>query len=233
MNRYSQQIKLPEIGNDGQQRLKHSKVLVVGAGGLGTVVATYLASMGIGVVGIADFDVINETNLHRQFLYHPYEIGLNKANVLATKLTQQNLEITIIPIPEIINADNFNANCAYDIICDCSDNLNTRIVLDRLCKIHKIPLVHGAISDWQGYVTVLHHKKQYEYADIFDAKTLLRADSCEDNGVSSPICGMIGSIMANEVLKMVLHIETNLDGGLFYFNSLMNTSNVLKLKKVV
>jgi adenylyltransferase/sulfurtransferase len=233
MSRYSQQVKLAEIGTKGQQKLEHARVLVVGAGGLGTVVATYLASMGIGMIGIADFDVIQETNLHRQFLYNPDEIGLHKATVLASKLKQQNPQIKIHAILDMIHAHHFKDFDTYDLVCDCSDNLQTRIMLDRMCKVHHLPLVHGAVAGWQGYVTLLHYKKQYEYADIFDAKTLLRADSCEDEGITGPICGMIGSVMSQEVLKIVLDMDSHLDGGLMYVHSLTNVHQVLKFKKVV
>jgi sulfur-carrier protein adenylyltransferase/sulfurtransferase len=230
--RYSQQILLPEIGTLGQEQIDKAGVLVVGAGGLGTVVATYLVAMGVGKVGIADFDEVNETNLHRQFLYTPEEIGQKKALALAGKLAAQNNHVTVIPVEECITHDNFDAVISdYAIVCDCSDNLATRLVLDKQCRFHKVPLVHGAVSDWQGYVTLFHYKNQFQYRDLFDMETLLKNDSCAINGVSSPVCGMIGSIMANETIKIILNSASNLDGGLLYCNSLKNDFKLLKLKK--
>lgn len=232
MKRYSQQILLPELGTVGQEQLGNAKVLVVGAGGLGTVVATYLVAMGVGNVGIVDFDEVDESNLHRQFLYTSSEVGFKKAGVLAKKLSSQNIHVVVNPIEKRITNENFTAILSdYTIVCDCSDNLNTRLVLDKQCGLSRIPLVHGAVSDWQGYVTVFHHINQFQYQDLFDMETLFKADSCTINGVSSPICGMIGSTMANETLKMVLGINSNLDGGLLYINGLGNVFKLLKLKK--
>jgi len=223
---------LPEIGTVGQEQISKANVLVIGAGGLGTVVAAYLVAIGTGKVGIVDFDEVDETNLHRQFLYTPTEIGLKKVSVLACKLTAQNNHVAVIPIEERITNENFAAIISdYMIVCDCSDNLNTRLVLNKQCGLHNIPLVHGAVSDWQGYVTVFHYNNQFQYHDLFDMKTLLNADSCAINGVSSPICGMIGSTMANETLKIILGIESNLDGGLQYINGLGNVFKFFKLKK--
>uniref|UniRef100_UPI00404B7E8A HesA/MoeB/ThiF family protein n=1 Tax=Flavobacterium sp. TaxID=239 RepID=UPI00404B7E8A len=232
MKRYAQQVKLPEIGIVGQEKIQNSAVLIVGAGGLGTVVATYLASMGFGKILIVDFDSVDETNLHRQFLYTEFDIGEKKANVLAKKLNVQNSQIQIIPIVERITDENFSHIISNSsIVCDCSDNLATRFLLDMQCHQFKIPLVHGAASTWEGYITLFHYKKQFQYKDLFGIKTLLQADSCENIGISSPICGIVGSTMANEVLKIVLDLESNLDGGILYINGLQNVFKVLKLKK--
>jgi molybdopterin/thiamine biosynthesis adenylyltransferase len=232
MQRYQQQMLLPEIGTAGQEQLDRASVLVVGAGGLGTVVATYLVAMGVGTVGIIDFDVVEETNLHRQFLYTKAEVGQSKATVLATKLSLQNEHITIHALAERITKENFlTIGKAYAVVCDCSDNLSTRVLLDKQCNLHTTPLVHGAVAEWHGYVTVFHHKNQFQYQHLFDMQTLLRADTCAVSGVSSPICGIIGSAMANECLKIILEIASNLDGGLFYADGLKNVFKILKLRK--
>lgn len=233
MKRYSQQMLLPEIGTTGQEKLGNTNVLVVGAGGLGTVVATYLVAMGVGTVGIIDFDEVDETNLHRQFLYTSSDVGQKKAHVLVNKLRAQNTHVVVNAIEDRINNENFATIISdYTIVCDCSDNLNTRLVLDKQCGLSLIPLVHGAVSNWDGYLTLFHHKNQFQYQDLFAIETLLKADSCSINGVSSPICGVIGSIMANETLKIILGVESNLDGGLLYVNGLSNVFKFLKLKKI-
>lgn len=232
MKRYKQQMLLPEIGTGGQKQLDKTSVLVVGAGGLGTVVATYLSIMGVGKVGVVDFDEVDETNLHRQFFYSSEDIGHKKTKVLATKLKKQNNSIEVIPIIERIDNLNFERIASgYKIICDCSDNLATRLILDNQCKLFKLPLLHGAVSDWQGYLTIFHYKNQFQYHDLFDIKTLLKNDSCESNGILSPICGIIGSMMANEAVKIILDLDSSLDGGLLYFNGLNSNSKLLKLKK--
>lgn len=232
MKRYKQQIQLPEIGEEGQQKISQASVLVVGAGGLGTVVATYLVAMGIGKIGIVDFDTIEETNLHRQFLYSSNDLGKSKALVLTSKLKNQNEHLTICAYDEELTSNNFDEIIKnYSIVCDCTDNLNTRLIIDKNCFAKEIPLVHGAVSDWQGYITLLHYKNKFQYQDLFDIKTLLQADSCESKGISSPVCGMIGSLMSNEVVKIILGIKSNLDGGLFYVNGLTNNFKFLKLKR--
>jgi molybdopterin/thiamine biosynthesis adenylyltransferase len=232
VKRYQQQIQLPEIGEEGQQKISQASVLVVGAGGLGTVVATYLVAMGIGEVGIVDFDTIEESNLHRQFLYSSNDIGKNKAIVLTSKLKKQNEHLTICAFDKELTNSNFDEIIKnYSIVCDCTDNLNTRLLIDKKCFANEIPLVHGAVSEWQGYITLLHHKNKFQYQDLFDIKTLLQVDSCESKGISSPVCGIIGSLMSNEVVKIILGIESNLDGGLLYVNGLINKFKFLKLKK--
>ena len=233
MKRYKQQIQLPEIGEEGQQKISQASVLVVGAGGLGTVVATYLVAMGVGKIGIVDFDTIEETNLHRQFLYSSNDLGKSKALVLTSKLKKQNEHLTICAYDEELTISNFDEiNKNYSIVCDCTDNLNTRLIIDKNCFTKEIPLVHGAVSDWQGYIILLHYKNKFQYQDLFDIKTLLQADSCESKGICSPVCGMIGSLMSNEVVKIILGIESNLDGGLLYVNGLTNNFKFLKLKRL-
>ncbi len=225
-------MQLPEIGNQGQQKINEAGVLIVGAGGLGTVVAIYLVSMGVGKVGIVDYDSIEETNLHRQFLYTSNDLGKKKAVELASKLRVQNENIVVNSFDVKLTNENFEEIASnYSIICDCTDNLNTRLIIDNKCGIHEIPLVHGAVSDWQGYITLFHYKNKFQYQDLFNIKTLLQSDSCETNGISSPICGIIGSLMSNEVIKIILDIESNLDSGLLYFNGLTNDFKFFKLKR--
>ncbi|MBI3235173.1 MAG: HesA/MoeB/ThiF family protein [Bacteroidetes bacterium] len=231
MNRYRQQMVLPEIGLTGQEKIKDSKVLIVGAGGLGVVVASYLAAMGIGTLGIIDFDVVEESNLHRQFLYTPMDFGKMKAVVLSQKLSIQNEKVEIIAITSRFSTSNAQVIIdSYDIVCDCSDDLNTRMELDKFCELNNKPLVHGAVSDWQGYLTVFHHHGKYRYNDLFQKEKLFDNLSCSMNGTSSPVCGVIGSYMANEVMKICLNIDSVLDGKLLYMNGLSNTSRVLRLK---
>ncbi|MFY7741557.1 MAG: HesA/MoeB/ThiF family protein [Flavobacterium sp.] len=232
MKRYQQQMLLPEIGETGQEKLINAKVLLVGAGGLGTVVATYLAAMGIGTIRIVDFDEIEETNLHRQFHYTPNEIGQKKSTVLAQKVRAQNSYIQVNAITEKITKDtidNLTENCS--IVCDCTDNISARVLLDKYCHSKQIPLVHGAVSDWQGYVTLFHSKNKYRYSDLIEIEELIRAQTCQDNGISSPICGIIGSIMANETLKIILNTHSTLDGRLLYIDSLKNVFKTFTIKK--
>ena len=232
MEKYNQQIILPEIGELGQKKIDVSSVLIIGAGGLGTVVATYLGSMGVGKIGIVDYDVVEKTNLHRQYLYNQDDVGKEKSDILAFKINKQNPNIIVKSYNIELIKDNIEEVISkYSIICDCTDNLKTRLLIDQKCQQLKIPLIHGAVSDWQGYVTIFHYKNNFTYKDLFDIKALLQSDSCVINGINSSICGIIGSIMVNETIKIILGIETNLDGSLLYFNGLNNNFKILKLKK--
>jgi adenylyltransferase/sulfurtransferase len=234
MKRYQQQMLLPEVGEAGQEKLTKAKILIVGAGGLGTVVATYLAAMGIGTISIVDLDEIAETNLHRQFHYTQNDIGQKKATVLAQKVSAQNTNIQVNAIVEQITKENAAVIIAnYAIVCDCTDNVSARVLLDKQCGINQIPLVHGAVSDWQGYVTLFHYKNKYRYSDLIEIEELIRAQTCQDNGICSPICGIIGSIMANETIKIILNTNTTLDGKLLYIDGLKSVFKTFNLKKSI
>jgi len=234
MKRYQQQMLLPEVGEAGQEKLTKAKILIVGAGGLGTVLATYLAAMGIGTISIVDFDEIAETNLHRQFHYTPNDIGQKKATVLAQKVSAQNTNIQVNAIVEQITKENAAVIIAnYAIVCDCTDNVSVRVLLDKQCGINQVPLVHGAVSDWQGYVTLFHYKNKYRYSDLIEIEELIRAQTCQDSGICSPICGIIGSIMANETIKIILNTNTTLDGKLLYIDGLKSVFKTFNLKKSI
>lgn len=233
MKRYQQQLILPEIGIAGQQNISNASVLIVGAGGLGSMVGGYVAAMGVGNIGICDFDSVEESNLHRQFFYTPGDIGNNKAIILTQKLKMQNPGIIITSFNRRFNAsgadDLFNN---YEIICDCSDNVETRIALNDYSGNRNIPLIHGAVSGWQGYITVFNYKASFTYADLFSSEDLLNSQSCFNNGINSTICGIVGSYMANETLKIILSSDFVLEGKLLYINGLNNSMKLLKLKKV-
>lgn len=231
MNRYAQQMILPNWGVDGQQRLYDTSVLIIGAGGLGTAVAAYLASSGVGQIGILDFDTIEQSNLHRQILYTPEDLGRSKAIVLATRLKQQNPSISIHPIIEQFNDASSDVLINYSIICDCTDNAETRICIDALVSKQHKPLVHGAIAGWQGYLTVLHYLNGFALKDLFEHEALLRSETCTISGVQGAICGLIGCYMASEVVKIALGFTTTLEGKLLFIDTQLNTHRTLNLKK--
>lgn len=232
MSRYQQQILVPEIGAEGQDKLASASVLIIGAGGLGVVVASYLSSMGVGTIGICDFDKIEESNLHRQFCYTPNEIGQYKATVLAHKLKLQNPTIFIEDFVFHIDESNILTSAErYQLICDCTDQPNSRILINNYCQTRKIPLVHGAVSDWQGYVSVFHYKQNFGLNDLFDLTTYFTNQTCSMIGVNSAVCGLIGSYMVNETVKIIVGLENVMEGKLLYFNTLNNIIRIIKLKK--
>lgn len=232
MKRYKEQILLPEIGVLGQKKILNSKVLVIGAGGLGTIVSSYLSSMGIGKIGICDFDLIEDSNLHRQFVYSHNDIGNRKAIVLTNILKQNNPQIEIEPITDKFNKKNKQIINDYQIICDCTDNIETRMSINEVCQQNHIPLVYGAVSAWHGYISIFNYKQDFNLIDLFDMEDFLETQSCSQNGINSTICGVIGSIMANEIIKIVLNLENVLDGKILYFNGLNNTFKKINLKKM-
>lgn len=234
MERYKQQIILPQFGFDGQKNLSNASVLVIGAGGLGVIVSSYLVAMGIGTIGICDFDKIEESNLHRQFSYSTHEIGQYKAATLADKLRKQNPEIIIKDYIVQIDENTIKQVAPnYHIICDCTDQANGRIVINNYCEKEKIPLVHGAVSDWQGYITVFHYKQEFGLDDVFDFTEYFKSQACNVIGVNSPTCGLIGSYMANETIKILLDLDSVLEGELLYINSLNNLIRTIKIKKSI
>lgn len=233
MKRYQQQIQLPEIGLKGQKILLKSSVLIVGAGGLGVIVGSYLVSMGVGNIGICDFDKIEETNLHRQFCYSTNLIGQNKATVLTEKLREQNPDVLVEDY--IIKIDQNNIQTVaekYQIICDCTDQSNIRVLINNYCEKYNIPLVHGAVSDWQGYITVFHYKKKFGLNNLFDLTKYLNIQTCSITGINSAVCGLIGSYMVTETIKILLDLDNVIEGNLLYVNTLKNLVRTIKIKNI-
>ena len=234
MLRYAQQIIVPEIGIEGQQRIASAKVLIIGAGGLGTPVACYLVAGGIGNIGIMDGDKVEASNLHRQFLYHENDIGQNKAEVLVHKLRQQNSSIQITAIQGFLNQDIAEEIFSgFDIICDCTDNVTARLIIDQTCGNLKKPLVYAAVREWEGYVSVLHYKKEVKLFDIFPEQAIMdeSTHNCSISGVINTTCGIAGSIQAAEVFKILSRSENVLDGSLLCFNSLVNKFRTLQINR--
>lgn len=235
MIRYLQQNLVSEFGRDGQSKLNEAKILIVGAGGLGTPVATYLAAMGIGTLGIADFDFIQETNLHRQFAFSPADIGKSKTEVLSARLVMQNPEIWISCLEVKLTEGNASTIVSeYDLICDCTDNVDTRLLLNSVCRDLNKKLIYGAVRGWQGYVTILHGTAQIGLTDIFSESDLIfeSQNNCSVLGVISTVCGTIGSQQANEAIKIILGLQSNLDGAILCYDGLTNNSRILRLKGI-
>lgn len=232
MQRHQKQMLLPEIGKEGQNKINAASVLVIGAGGLGVVVASYLTAMGVGTIGICDFDTIDATNLHRQFTYTANEIGEKKAIILVKKLQLQNPNVVLSAFTEKMDKNSIlSIGANYQLICDCTDNGLSRISIDSYCLHYKKTLIHGAATDWQGYITVFHHKKGFQLQDVFGFPDYLKTENCETIGIISPVCGIIGSYMATETIKVILQLETILEGKILYINTLNNKIRLISLKK--
>jgi sulfur-carrier protein adenylyltransferase/sulfurtransferase len=232
--RYQRQIQLNEFGMEGQQKLLQAKVLVIGAGGLGCPVLQYLAAAGIGTIGIVDDDVVELSNLQRQPLYAVHEIGLSKAIIAKEKLEQLNPEINIIAYNERLTATNaLSIIERYDVVVDGTDNFATRYMINDACVLLKKPLVFGAISKFEGQVAIFNCRQNniaVNYRDLFplppkDGEVL----NCAETGVLGVLPGIIGTMMANETIKLIAGIGKPLINRMFTFNALTNQSYELEL----
>ena len=234
IERYSRQIILKKIGVIGQKKLHKAKVLIIGAGGLGSPISIYLAASGVGTIGIIDNDKIDISNLQRQILFNTNDIKKNKTSVAEKKLKQINPYVKIISIKKRINKNNINKiGKNFDVIADGSDNFETRFLINDYClKTRKI-LVVGAISKFDGQVyTFNFQKKNSPCLRCFMPKMPKNnLTNCEYDGVLGPLGGIIGSLQANEIIKEILKIGKSLCGYILIINSLNLILRKIKLKK--
>lgn len=211
--RYFKQILLEEFGLNAQIELKKARVAVVGAGGLGCPVLQYLASCGVGTLGIIDFDTVDVTNLHRQILYTPNDVGQKKAHLAAERIKQQNPFVNTMVHDVLVSSDNVeDLFSQYDVVVDGCDNFATRYLVNDACvKLNK-PLVYGSILGFEGQVAVFNYKGSKNLRDIFpEAPNAEDVPNCNDNGVLGTLPGVIGTIMTQETIKLVagLPLEVN------------------------
>lgn len=226
-DRYQRQMILPDFGTETQSKLAAAKLLVVGAGGLGCPVLQYLAAAGVGRLGIADDDQVSLHNLHRQILYQEADIGQLKVTAAAARLLAMNSQIRIDPIAERINISNALAYFKnYDIIIDGSDNFPTRYLINDAAVLCSKPLVYGAVSGFEGQVTVFTPNQHYR--DLFPIPPEPGSiPDCEEAGVLGLVPGLIGMMMAQEAIKLITGIGNPLEGRLLLYNTLTNRQTVL------
>jgi molybdopterin/thiamine biosynthesis adenylyltransferase len=235
--RYSCQIALPGFNEAAQQQLQQAKVLVVGAGGLGCPSAQYLAASGIGTLGIADFDMISVSNLHRQVLYNPDEVGLLKAEVACNRLQKQNPGIKLVPHTiKITSANVMQIIEGYDIIVDGTDNFETRYLLNDAAVITNKPVVYGAIYQYEGQVAVWNvlnadGSHSPNYRDLFPQVDATQIPNCAEGGVIPTLAGIIGCMQANEVIKCITKTDELLAGKVLVFDAQTMQSRVIKIGK--
>ncbi len=215
--RYSRHILLPQIGYEGQDKLVQSHALIVGAGGLGSPVALYLAAGGVGKLTICDFDTVDLTNLQRQIVHTTQSIGLNKAVSARQTITGINPEVVVNTVCEKSSEAAFEALAAdVDVVIDCCDNFNTRYTLNRICVKLRKPLVSGAAIGFEGQVTVfdMRHDTSPCYHCLFPDMGAEEGMRCAENGVFAPLVGMIGATQAAEAMKLLLGLGESLQGRL-------------------
>lgn len=223
--RYKKQIQLPEIEISGQEKLTNAKVLVIGAGGLGCPVLQNLVGAGVGCIGIVDGDVVEESNLHRQFLYTLNDCGKNKAKVATEVVSNQNPEVKIISYPTYFTQENaFEIVSDYQIIVDCTDNLMTRYLINDMALVKNIPMVYASIHKFEGQLAVFNYKSGPSYRCLFpENESLKEIPNCNESGVLGVLPNTLGVMQANEVLKIILEIGEVLSGKLVLYNGLNTT----------
>jgi molybdopterin/thiamine biosynthesis adenylyltransferase len=233
IERYSRQILLPQVGGKGQERLLAAKVLVIGAGGLGSPVAAYLAGAGVGKLGIVDSDKVELNNLHRQIIYSSDDIGKEKALAAKDRLQRVNPDVEISEHALRLNSKNIMDTIKdYDIIVDGSDNFPTRYLVNDAAVLANKPLVHGAFFRFEGQAMVIKPGQGPCYRCMFsEPPPPGSVPSCQEAGVFGALAGVIGLIQATETLKLILEIGEPLIGKLIIFNALEMSFRKVKVPK--
>jgi len=208
--RYNRQMMLPEIGDEGQEKLKKAKVLVIGAGGLGCPILQYIANAGVGTIGIVDFDKIEIHNLHRQILYTQNQVGKSKTITAKETLEIMNPLISIVAFEKKLTSENAVTIVQdFDFIVDGSDNFTTRYLVNDTCVALGKTLVYGSILGFEGQLTVFNHKGSKNLRDLFpEPPNPKDVPNCNMNGVLGTLPGIIGTMMAHETLKLIMDLPT-------------------------
>jgi adenylyltransferase/sulfurtransferase len=227
--KYIRQIMIPEVGTAGQEKLRNAKVAVIGCGGLGCPVILYLASSGIGTLGLVDFDTVSITNLHRQILYGMNDVGRKKTEVASEKINSLHPETNLVLHDEMLddaNAELILSN--YDVVIDGCDNFATRYIVNDACVKLCIPLVYGSILGFEGQVAVFNLNKSKNLRDLFpEPPNAEDVPDCSENGVLATVPGIVGTMLANECIKVILG-KSNLDNKFLLFNCLEPELNLLQ-----
>lgn len=225
---------MPGFGAEGQQKLAAARVLIAGAGGLGCPAAQYLAAAGVGTIGIADGDKVSPTNLHRQILYGPADVGRSKAVVAREKLVSQNPSVAINVHEQFLDATNVAGMISgYDIVVDCTDNFNARYLINDACVMAGKPVVYGAIYQYEGQVSVWNMPlggsiRGPHYRDIFPEVNAAMIPDCAEGGVWPMLAGVVGCLQAGEVVKLVTGVGEVLSGKLLIFDARSGRSMIVQ-----
>ena len=219
--RFEKQIILKKIGLAGQKRIFSANVLVIGLGGLGCPLLTYIASSGVGKIGIVDFDKVEISNLNRQTLFNPSDIGKSKVNQAKKAINKINKKINVIPFKKKLTSKNIKKIfTSFDIICDGTDNYNTRYLINDFCLKNKKILISSAISKFDGQLMKFNFKKKGPCYRCFMPSPPDLENNCQAEGIFSPVAGIMGSLQANEVLKCILNSKNDLTNHVLIFDSL-------------
>ncbi len=228
--RFEKQIILKNFGVNGQKKILNSKVLIIGLGGLGCPLLTYLASSGVGKIGIVDHDKIEISNLNRQTLFNINDVGKYKVHQAKNVISKMNNKIKIKMFKKKLTKVNAGSIIKdFDIVCDGTDNFETRYIINDECKRKKKTLISAAISKFDGHLYKFNFRKKASCYRCFMPEKPTIEKNCEADGVFSPVAGILGSLQANEVLKTILGLKDDLNNNILIFNSLDMTIRKTKI----
>ena len=231
--RYSRHLIIPDVGVPGQKRLKNAKVLVVGAGGLGSPALLYLAAAGVGTLGIIDFDVVDESNLQRQVIHGVSDLGKPKALSAKESIVEINPHVNVILHEERLDSDNaLDIFRPYDLVLDGTDNFATRYLVNDACVLLGKPYVWGSIYRFEGQVSVFWDEHGPNYRDLYTVPPPPgMVPSCAEGGVLGVLCASIGSVMVTEAIKLITGIGESLLGRLMVYDALEMSYRTIKIRK--
>ncbi|MFK7744205.1 MAG: ThiF family adenylyltransferase [Roseobacter sp.] len=234
LNRYARHIVLRELGGSGQKKLKEARVLVIGAGGLGAPALQYLAAAGVGTIGVVDDDVVENANLQRQVIHKDASIGTAKVFSAQAEMQAQNPYVTVRPYNRRLTADiAADLFADYDLVLDGTDNFETRYLVNETAVARGIPLISGALSQWEGQLSVFDPSQDAPcYRCVFDAAPAPElAPACAEAGVIGPLPGVIGAMMGVEAIKIITGAGTPLRGQMLIYDALYGESRTINLSR--
>jgi sulfur-carrier protein adenylyltransferase/sulfurtransferase len=233
LNRYSRHLVLPEVGIKGQEKIKQSSVLIIGAGGLGSPAILYLAAAGVGTIGIVEFDKVEETNLQRQILHSTDVLGMKKTESAKIKIKSLNPNVLVKIYDEKLDSKNaLDILKDYDVVIDGSDNFPTRYLINDACVLSKKPFVYGSVFRFEGHASVFNYEEGPCYRCLFpNPPPKNSAQNCGDAGVLGVVSGIIGTIQATEAIKLILGVGQSLSGRYLVYDSKSMSFKELKLGK--
>lgn len=231
--RYARHLALPDVGLEGQRRLKNARVLCVGAGGLGSPLSLYLAAAGVGRLGIVDFDEVDATNLQRQLLHGTADVGRPKLDSAIDRLREVNPHVEVVPHATRLTSDNaLEILDGYDVVVDGTDNFPTRYLVNDACVLLGKPNVYGSIFRWEGQVSVFAHDGGPCYRCLFrEPPPPGLVPNCAEGGVMGVLPGIIGSMQAMETVKLILGVGQSLSGRLLIFDALEMSWREVRLRR--
>ncbi len=229
--KYLRQMTLPEIGEKGQEKLSKARVLVIGAGGLSCPALQYLTAAGIGHITVIDNDTVDNSNLHRQILFAPEDIGEKKAEVAALKLSILNSDVSITPVTDLFSPENaLHLVSQHDLVLDGSDNFSTRYLVNDACVIKNKPFIFASLRRFEGQLTVFNYQNGPSYRCLFPTAPE-DIPNCAEEGVLGITAGIIGMLQANEAIKLICDLGHVLSGKLLCYNTMTSNQFVLNVQR--